>query len=114
MERQAEKFQELLKKAKKNKKGLLMLKNVAVRCQAFELAADLRGLEKKLFPESKEVKDSKNYQSALNMVGFNISQEGAWVIAEAMKSYFKMKGSFSIKESTGITVKAKELFKDLP
>ena len=45
---------DLVEKAKSNKKGLIMLKNTAVRCQQFELASQLRELETSLFPETDE------------------------------------------------------------
>lgn len=44
---------DLFEEAKKNKKGLELLKQTALVCQKYELAAILRMLEIELFPETK-------------------------------------------------------------
>jgi hypothetical protein len=44
---------DLFEKAKKSKEGLKLLKQVALVCQKYELAANLRMLERELFPETK-------------------------------------------------------------
>jgi hypothetical protein len=44
---------DLFEEAKKNKKGLELLKQTALVCQKYELASILRMLELELFPEIK-------------------------------------------------------------
>ena len=44
---------DLFEEAKKNKDGLALLKQTALVCQKYELAAILRMLEIEFFPESK-------------------------------------------------------------
>jgi hypothetical protein len=44
---------DLFEEAKKNKEGLALLKQAALVCQKYELAAILRMFEIELFPETK-------------------------------------------------------------
>lgn len=50
----------LLEAAKKDRKGLVYLKETAVRCQQFELASELRQLETTLYPETEYIKLEKD------------------------------------------------------
>jgi hypothetical protein len=50
------KLMDLLEKAKKNKEGIQLLKQTALVCQEYELAAILRTLEREFFPETKSNK----------------------------------------------------------
>jgi hypothetical protein len=52
-------FKQLIEAAKKNRKGLIRLKNAAVTLHEFELASQLRELETKNFPETEEIKYTK-------------------------------------------------------
>lgn len=103
---------DLLEKAKTDKKSLNMLKTTAIRCQQFELAAQLRELETSIFPESEEEKEAKNINVVLRMVELNVPNDICWLINETLKTYSKMKGKFSIKEATELIHKRKELFFD--
>lgn len=107
-------LKELLESAKKDKKGLRQLKNTAVRCQNFELASQLRALELKLFPETKEQKDAKKLAKDLNLVfrnvGLAIDHEKIWVIQKALEVYNKKKMKMDLKDASQIVEKAKELF----
>ncbi len=104
----------LLESAKKDKNGLIRLKNTAVRCQNFELASELRTLELKLFPETKEEKDAKELVKKLDlvfrMVDLKIDDRTIWVIQETMKVYGKKKGKFDLKDASTIVAKSKEIF----
>ncbi|MEK6880229.1 MAG: hypothetical protein AABY22_11500 [Nanoarchaeota archaeon] len=105
----------LLEDVKTDKKALVLLKNTAVRTNSnFELASKLRDLEVKLFPETKEAKDAKKQAKELEllfrMVDLNIEESTCWKIAETLRQYNKMKGKFSIKESSKIIAKTKEIF----
>lgn len=105
---------DLVEKVKCNKKGLIMLKNTAVRCQQFELASQLRELETSLFPETDEEKAAKKLAKEINllfrMVGLNVSEDVCWIIHEAIKCHSKKKGKFSIEDAAKLVVKRKELF----
>lgn len=107
-------FKQLIEAAKKNRKGLIRLKNAAVTLQEFELASQLRELETKNFPETEEVKAAKKQAKDLNllfrMVDLNVSEDKCWLIAETLKLYNKKKGKFDIKDAAKIRAKEVELF----
>jgi hypothetical protein len=105
---------DLLEKAKSNKKGLIMLKETAVRCQQFELAAELRQLEND-FPEPQEVKDAikyaSNIQTALAMAEVRpIEKKLCWLIGKIIEKHTKVGGKLSLKDVAGIVTKRDELF----
>ena len=108
---------DLVEKAKGNKKGLIMLKNTAVRCQQFELASQLRELETSLFPETDEEKEAKKLAKEINlvlrMVELNVSDDVCWLISQTLKTHSKMKGKFSIKEAAELVCKRKGLFDEV-
>jgi hypothetical protein len=104
----------LVERAKKDKKKLIALKEMAVKCQDFEVAANFREMEKEFFPETGEIKSAKKQakeiQLALQMVELNVSDDVCWLISNTLKAYSKKKGKFSIKEASELIVKRKELF----
>lgn len=108
---------DLVEKAKGNKKGLIMLKNTAVRCQQFELASQLRELETSLFPTTDEEKEAKKIAKEINlvlrMVELNVSEDTCWLIGQTLKIHSKMKGKFSIHDASKLIVKRKELFDEV-
>lgn len=105
---------QMLEAAKKDKKTFKALKNSAVKCQQFELAANLREMEKELFPESEEVKQAKEKAKELNlvlrMVDLNVSEDVCWLISETLKVHSKLKGKFSVKQAAELVVKRKDYF----
>ena len=107
-------LKQLIENAKKDKKKVLALKEMAVKCQQFELAAEFRQIEKDFFPETEEVKSAnelaKNINTVLRMVELNVSEDACWLISETLKVHSKMKGKFSIKEASELIVKRKRLF----
>lgn len=107
-------LQKLLVDVKTNKKALIRLKNTAVTSMNFELAAKLREMEVKLFPETKEEKDAKELAKKLNLVfrtvDLSISDETCWLIHETLREFNKKKGNYSIKESSKLLAKQKEIF----
>lgn len=107
-------LKKLLESTKTDRKGLVLLKHTAVRCQNFELAARLRELENKLFPETKEEKDTKEqmkqFDMALRMVGLNIDNEIKFTIFQTVEAHKKMKGKFDLKTASKIIAKSKEIF----
>lgn len=107
-------LEQMLEAAKKDKKHFLALKNLAVKCQQFELACKMREIEKELFPETEEEKEAKELAKEINlvlrMVELNVSDDVCWLISETIKVHSKMKGKFSIKEASELIVKRKTLF----
>lgn len=107
----------LVETAKGNKKGLIMLKNTAIRCQQFELAAELRELERTLFPETDEEKEAKKLSKELNlvfrMVELNVAEDTCWLISQTFNAHTKMKGKFSIHDASKLIAKRKELFDEV-
>ena len=105
---------DLFEKAKTDKGVLLALKNVAVAAQNAELGMNLREMEKEFFPETKEQKGAKGIdrevKTVLAMCDIRIENPGiGWVIFKAMKAYIAGE-NFSIKHSSKITEKRKQLF----
>jgi hypothetical protein len=107
-------FEQLLKSAKTNKKGLKALKNAAVTLQNFEFAAKLREIEVTTFPETKEQKAAKALDRKLNlvlrMVDIKPNPGTAWLIGEALKTHNLRSGNFTIKDASRLLAKQKELF----
>lgn len=105
---------QLLEESKKSKAKLSALKNSAVKCQQFELAANLRGIENELFPETEEEKaakqKAKDLKLVLQMVELNVSEPVCWLISETLKIYSKKKGKFSVKDAAVLIVKCKSIF----
>lgn len=106
----------LAKKAETDKKGLVMLKTAAVRLQQFELASQLRELEKQKFPEPTEQIEAKKYARDLEtlfaMVDLKIPQKTAWLIAETVKKHTKRKGNFDLKDAAELRAKIEQYFED--
>ena len=107
-------FEQLIEAAKKNRKGFNRLKNAVVTCQQFELASQLRDIEKEAFPETEEVKLAKEQAKKLNlafrMVELNISEDVCWLIAETLKMHNEKQGKFSIDDAVKLRLKKEELF----
>jgi hypothetical protein len=81
---------QLIEAAKKNRKGLNQLKRALVTLKEYELASNLREIELKSFPETAEVKVSKeivaNLKVALNMVGLQVSDDAIYTIYETINA----------------------------
>ena len=105
---------QLLEAAKKDKKQLIVLKNLSVKLQQFELSINLREIEKELYPESKEDKFAKEQAQKLNlvfrMVGLNVSDDACWLISETLKDYTKRGSKFSINDATALSLKHNQIF----
>ena len=111
---QEKQMSDLLKSAKKSKKGICALKKVAFDCGNLELVAELRELEKKLFPESPQTAEAKVRAKKLNllfrMVEIDVPLSACWVIAETLSQYNKTKGNFDMKQASKIIAKRMEIF----
>lgn len=107
-------FIELVEAAKKNRKGLIRLKNTAVACQQYELASQLRAIEVECFPETDEIKLLKDRASKkrdiFSMVNLKVEPATAWLIEETLKVYAEKGGNFSIDDATTLRLKQEELF----
>ena len=107
----------LLEIAKKDKRAFNALKNVAVQCQSYELAAELRAIEVNLFPESEELKKAKKdiiaWQTAFRMVGLNIEDATAFLVVNTVLLSQKKKGKFSLQDASDLQVKRDILFEEI-
>ena len=107
-------FNSLLKAAETNKKGLIRLKEAAVSLQQFEIASQLRELERKIFPETEESIAAKEKAKKLNllfkMVDLKIPEDKCWLIAETLTAFNEKKGSFSIEDAAIIRAKEVGIF----
>ncbi len=108
---------QLVESAKKNRKAFKRLKEAVVGCQQFELAAELREIEKEIFPETDESKkakyDAKNLHNAFAMVELGIEEGTCWLINETIKSYNEKGGDFSIRDASILMRKRDEIFTTL-
>lgn len=104
----------LIAEANKDRKGLIRLKNAAVTLGQFELAAQLREIETKNFPETKAVKvakeKAKELSSIFRLIDLKVSEDKCWLIAETIKVYNKKKDKFTIKDAAILRAKEVELF----
>ena len=109
-----EQLNALLKEAKKKKGTVIDMKNLAVKCQLFELASELRQIEREKFPDTREEQFAKKVGKELNtvfrMVDLNISEETCWLIYQTLEKFKNKKGKFSIHDAANLKVKQKEIF----
>lgn len=107
-------FNNLVEQAKKNRKGLIAIKNAAVANGQFELASRLRAIEVECFPETDEVKSSKERarknSDIFSMVNLRVEPATAWLIEETLKVYAEKGGNFSVDDATTLRLKQEELF----
>jgi len=107
---------QLVEKAKQDKKAFRKLKELTVDCQQFELACKLREIEKDLFPESEEVKQAKQRGSKLNllfrMLELTVPDDVAWMIEQAIIFDINSPGQFSLKDAASLVDKRERIFKD--
>ena len=105
---------QLFEESKKSKKELLSLKNAAVVCQQYELAANIRQIETTLFPETEETKAAKmlakELQTLFKMVELDVKEEICWLVYQVVKGYSKKKGSFSLKDAAKLIAKRNDIF----
>lgn len=107
---------DMFEAAKKDPDKLKAFKSAAVKCNQFELAANLRGMEQKLFPESEEDKKAKESASKLNlifrMVELNIPEDVCFLINSTLKRYWKRKGNFDLKDASELIYAKKKIFRE--
>lgn len=107
-------IEQLIESAKTNKKALLALKNAAVIAQQFELAANIREIEKTNFPLSVEQKAAKERVSklkiALAMTDIKTDDGTLWMVDQVIKKFNKKKGKFDLSDAAAIGSERDKLF----
>lgn len=107
-------FTDLIAEAKKDRKKLHDLFKSVLACQQYELAAQLRDIERKEFPESQKIKSIKEkawrMSDVLSLVGLDIDSGTCWLIAETLKAYDKNEGKLTKEDVAALHAKKKELF----
>jgi len=105
---------EILDEAKKRKSNFDKLKNLAVHCQKYELAAGLRDIELELFPETPEEKETKKLAQNLNlifrMVELDVPHATCYKIYSTLILFKKKKGKFDTKDAAKIVEETNRLF----
>jgi hypothetical protein len=105
---------QLVERAKNDKSKILALKEMAVKCQDFEVAANFRDMEVRYFPETDEIKnekkEAKEIQTAFSMVELKISEDICWLLLNVFKLHSIMGGDFSLNDAVKLMVKRKELY----
>ena len=114
MEENIELLKQMMEDVKTDISKLRSLKHAAVRCQQFELAANLRGLEKDLFPDTEEQAKERERVTQLStlfsMFELKVDDRILYTIDKAIAAFKKKKGKFSVNDVVSIKVKAKELY----
>ena len=107
-------FEQLLESAMSTHSAIISLKKLAIKCGQYELASELRKLELKKFPETKEVKLAKKqaveWNTLFRMVNLNMNPEIAYLIVETLKKHKRTQGNFSIEDAAKLISKNQELF----
>jgi len=103
-------IRDLVQKAMNNKKLLQDLKTIAVNNKYFEIAAHLREIEIKKFPETPEIKQIKKdigiFNIGLRMLDVSAPDKLAYKILELSKNYKKI----TVDNITDINTKANNIF----
>ena len=104
---------EMFEKASTDKTLLKMFKEMAVKAQNFELASSLRAIETLHFSETEETKKEKDDALAiakvLYLIGFNLNEDTAWIISQAIRKYDENK-DFSCEDANKLIKRREELF----
>ena len=104
----------MFKDAEKSHAKLKALKIAAVRCQDFEVAAGLRDLENKNFPDSDEAakakRDGTRLSSLFRLVELNISAEVSWLLNETIRKFRRRGDNFDMKDAAHLLAKKAEFF----
>ncbi len=103
-------IKQFIEEAKRSKKSMRQLKQLAVSCKQYEFATQLREIENELFPDSEELKEAKKINLILRMVDLDVNEKACWIISETLKKYFEIGGEFSIREASEVIEKSKRLF----
>jgi len=106
----------LFESAKKDKKKFNTLKKLAIDCQLFQLSAELRDIERDLFPESEEYKQARLTANELDvvfrMINLTVNDSVKWLISETLKIHKKKRGKFSLSDAAILLAKKNAIFND--
>jgi len=86
------------------------LKLAAIAANQFNLAAQLRDIERESFPDTEDELYAKDINLVLRMVGINPDPRQCWLIGKTMQAYLKSKGKFSIAQATKIQSESDKIF----
>ena len=107
-------IEETLKILGKDKEALKNVKNALVKAKCYELASEVRKLEKEKFPETDEQKEAKAEGEKLNllfrMVELDVHPKSAYLIAKTLKKYNRRKGNFDLRDASKIVGDVNKLF----
>ena len=107
-------FESYLKDAKGDVTKLRDLKNLFVKHQQFELASNIRELEKELYPISEQDEKDKNealvFKSALGLFDLNVDEKMAFTLFNAAKILIEKGEMFDLKDTVKIKALAEKLY----
>ena len=107
---------EVIKRASKSRDSLIELKETFVRLKEYDLAAQCRELELKLYPKTKAQLDAIELSKQLNllfrMVNLDIPDKIAFTVYEAIKAYNRKKDKFDIKDAENTLARVNSLIED--
>lgn len=105
---------EMLARATKDKRAMRALKGLAVRVQMFELASNLREIEKTNFPETREEEAEKSIAKKLSglftMFDLTVPEETSWVFYQAMLLFREKGEQINLEDASKVRARAKQLF----
>jgi hypothetical protein len=110
----AQLIENMIENAKTDKSLLKKLKDITVAAQQFELAAEIRQMEKDCFPDTPEVAAAKERAKKINllfrMVEINADDAVCYKLDETLKLYNKKKGKFNTDDAVEIMYRTKRIF----
>lgn len=91
------------------------IKKILVNHQKYDLAARIRDLEKKYYPEknpegTKEYKQAEEVCLALRLVDLDCDLKSCYKLLETMKLYIKKTGKFDMKDAVKIKERTNKIF----
>ena len=107
-------FNSYLKEAKKDVKKLRDLKTLFVKHQQFELASNVRDIEKELYPISEKddilKNDAKTFKIALALFDFNVEEKVAFTVFNVARMIIEKNVEFDLKDTIEIKALAEKLY----
>ena len=98
----------------KDKRALISVRNALVKAKCYEMADELRKIEREKFPETEEQKAAKEEAEKFNllfrMVELDIEPMTAYLIVQTVKKFGRRKGNFDIKDAVILVNDTNRLF----
>lgn len=105
---------QLLNEAKKDRSKFKALKEMAVKIQSFDLAAELRKIEKEHFvaneDDRKMLKKVEDFQNALALVGLTVEEKHCYLIMQTAERVDRLGDQFTIKDAAEIKMNTNKFF----